>query len=130
MRGGRDDVLEFEEEVGDSGVSGDVGGAEVREEVEEVEGEEVGKVEGEGVKVEEVSGERVDEERLVDWAYRVMDWLKVASSAGAWSKIAEHAEDIVSAFMVLVKEEHRPIVMETIKAVGRAFRGGGRFGFS
>lgn len=74
--------------------------------------------------VEGVGEEVVKEEELVNWAYKVMDWLKIAVEARAWDKIIDNADDIVSAFVVLVKPEHRGVVMDTFKAIARSLGGG------
>jgi len=57
------------------------------------------------------------EEKIEDWAYKVLDWVRLAAAAGAWDKIMERAEDIITAFLVLVKEEHRGIVLQTLRSV-------------
>lgn len=65
--------------------------------------------------------EKIDEEKLVDWAYSVMDWLKVAADARAVGEIQRHMEDIITAFIILVKEEHRGIVLDVLKKLRRLY---------
>ena len=69
-----------------------------------------------GVEVERENKEEI-EAKMTDWAYKVMDWLKIAVEAGAWSEIVGHMDDIIQAFIVLVKPEHRGIVVETLRVI-------------
>lgn len=81
------------------------------------------------VEVSEVNEESRDlskedeEKNRVDWAYSVLDWLRIAAKAKRWDAIEQYAEEILTAFLVLVKEEHRGIVMETIRCVVSSARG-------
>lgn len=68
--------------------------------------------------------EEVKESELVDWAYKVMDWLCCAVEARAWDEILKNADDIMTAFLVLVKDEHRGIVMDTFRRVVSSLKGG------
>lgn len=78
---------------GDSTTSGDVGDKECNEESSE------------------------ESEKMVEWAYKVMDWLVYAVDAKAYSEIFNRMEDIITAFLVLVKDEHRGIVMDTFRKI-------------
>jgi len=83
----------------------------------------------EGIEVEEVEekevSREVSREKIVDWAYRMLDWIQqccvVAGDGRSRGKVVEvfkeNASDIIIAFMVLVEEQHRPIVFETLKKV-------------
>lgn len=79
---------------------------------------------GDDVDVQDVLAEEETEEKLVDWAYSVMDWLVCAVEARAWDKIIVNADDIITAFILLVKEEHRGIVMDTLKRMIKSISGG------
>lgn len=58
-----------------------------------------------------------ESEKMVEWAYKVMDWLVYAVDAKAYSEIFNRMEDIITAFLVLVKDEHRGIVMDTFRKI-------------
>lgn len=58
-----------------------------------------------------------NDEKVVEWAYNVMDWLCCAVEAKAYKQIYDRLEDIITAFLVLVKDEHRGIVMDTFKKI-------------
>jgi len=89
------------------------------------EGIEVEEVEEEEVEEKEVEEKEVSREKIVDWAYRMLDWIQqccvVAGDGRSRGKVVEvfkeNASDIIIAFMVLVEEQHRPIVFETLKKV-------------
>ncbi len=67
--------------------------------------------------------EEIDEEKLVDWSYKVMDWVRQVAVIGEWGEIYKRADDIITAFIVLVKPEHRGIVLDTLKVVGGVIGG-------
>lgn len=60
---------------------------------------------------------------IYDWAYSVMDWLVCAVESRAWSAILEHMDDIITAFVVLVKDEHKGIVIDTLRKISEVLSG-------
>ncbi len=76
---------------------------------------------GEDTECTEETKEEVSE--IYDWAYSVMDWLVCAVESRAWSEIMKHMDDIITAFVVLVKDEHKGIVIDTLRKISEVLGG-------
>ena len=59
------------------------------------------------------------EEKATKWAYDVLEWLGIAICERAYDRIYEHLEEIIQAFLILVKPEHRGIVLDLLRKVSK-----------